>query len=137
MNKEVVAIRHAQWRKIIDDCINRNPKTSKRQWCKTKGISFRSLMYWQRKLQLEAIDQMRSSQSPVPIQTMPADVPVFVDVTAQVESLQENHRSNSREPEPVTLAPELMIQAGSYRIYVNSSLQEATLKKVMRVIGHA
>ena len=94
-------------------------------------------MYWQRKLQLEAIDQMRSSQSPVPIHTMPADVPVFVDVTAQVESLQENHRSNSREPEPVTLAPELMIQAGSYRIYVNSSLQEATLKKVMRVIGHA
>jgi undecaprenyl diphosphate synthase len=33
--------------------------------------------------------------------------------------------------------PELMIQAGSYRIYVSSSLHESTLETVMRVLSHA
>ena len=39
--------------------------------------------------------------------------------------------------EPLPLAPELMIQAGSYRIYVNGSIQETTLETVLRVIRDA
>ncbi len=66
MNKEVAAIHHAQWRKIVDDCINRKPGITKRQWCEDNGISIRSLMYWQRKFQLEELEQIDSSHSELP-----------------------------------------------------------------------
>lgn len=137
MNKETAAIRSAQWRRIVDDCINREPGVSKRQWCQDNNIKFRSLMYWQRKFQLEAINQMSTTRIALPTPAAPADAPVFVDVTTQVGSAQKVSDSLPQEQEPISPAPELMIQAGGYRIYVNRSVREATLEKVIKVLAHA
>ena len=137
MNQKVAAIRIEQWRKTIYDCINRDPDISKRQWCQENGIRYRSFMYWQRKFQMEALDLMENTESTLPVKHDPVNVPTFADITPQLEALQVNHQSVPEKSESVSLAPELMIQAGFYRIYVNGSIQEGTLETVMRVIGHA
>ena len=58
-------------------------------------------------------------------------------MTDQLEAIRAEQGSVSTELETTPLAPELMIQAGPYRVYVNSSIREATLETVMRVISRA
>lgn len=137
MNKQVAAIRSEQWHKIVSECINRDPEISKRQWCRENGITYRSLMYWQRKFQIEAFDQMNNSHNTLPANTANASVPAFVDVTAQLKATQEERHTIPLESESVSLTPELMIQIDEYRIYITNSIHEDTLEKVMRVIRHA
>ena len=137
MNQKVAEIRAEHWRQTVYGCINRDPKISKRQWCEENGIKVRSLMYWQRKFQMEAIERMESHETALPMKTSSANAPAFVDMTAQLEALQPEQGSIPTDPEIVALAPELMIRAGSFRIYVNSSIRETTLATVMMVIRHA
>ena len=136
MDQKVAEIRNEQWRRTVYECINRDPNTSKRQWCEDNGIKFRSLMYWQRKFRLEALAQIGSNDAALPARTGEACVPVFADVTDKLEQLQTDQESRNY-PGVLTMAPELMIQAGSYQIYVNGSIQMTTLEKVMRVISRA
>lgn len=137
MNQKVANVRAEHWRQTVYECLNRDPKLSKKQWCQENGIYYRSFMYWQRRFQLEAIDLMENHETTLPIKQDPVSVPVFADMTSHLEALQTEQESTSAEPESVPLAPELMIQAGDFRIYVNGSIQESTLKTVMRVIRHA
>ena len=137
MNQRVSAIRTEQWRKIVYECLNRDPKISKRQWCRENDVKIRSLMYWQRKFQMEALDQIEGRDPSLPIRTDPVNVPAFADMTSRLEALHSEQDAVVPEQDTSKLAPELMIQAGPYRIYVNGSIQEDTLEKVMRVIRHA
>ena len=137
MNQKVAAIRTEQWRQIIQDCINRNAGISKRQWCRENGVRYRSFMYWQRKFQLKAIDLMENHGTKLPVKQEPVSAQAFVDMTSQLEVLQTEREFSPASSELTPLAAELMIQAGSFRIYVNGSIQEATLETVMRVIRHA
>lgn len=137
MNKQVAAIRSEQWRRIVCECINRDPNTSKRCWCRDNGVNYRSLMFWQRKFQMEALDQMSVAGNVLPAHAEHTSFPAFVDVTAKLKAVQDEQCSIPGDQEPVSLTPELMIQTGAYRIYINSSIHEDTLEKVMRVIRHA
>ena len=137
MNKKVAAVRTEHWRQTIYECLNRDPKTSKKQWCRENGVYYRSYMYWQRRFQLEALDLVENSETTPPIKQGTASVPAFADMSPQLEALRSEQDSIPAETETVSLAPELMIQAGSFRIFVNGSIQEATLETVMRVIRHA
>ena len=94
-------------------------------------------MYWQRKFQLEAIDLMENHGTTLSVKQEPVSAQAFVDMTPQLEVLQTEREFSPASSELTPLAPELMIQAGSFRIYVNGSIQEATLETVMRVIRHA
>ena len=86
----------------------------------------------------KAIDLMENHGTALPIKQEPVSVQAFVDMTPQLEVLQtERGSSPAGSSEPTPPVPELMIQAGSFRIYVNGSIQEATLETVMRVIRHA
>ena len=139
MNPKVADIRSEHWRQIICECINRDPKLSKRKWCQANGVRYRSLMYWQRKFQAEALERMENRESNFPVKSGSTNAPAFADMTPQLAVLQAEQISAATLPEEgiPTLTPELMIQAGAYRVYVNSSIQEATLEKVLRVICHA
>ena len=137
MNQKVAAVRAERWRQTIYDCINRDPKLSKKQWCQDNGIRYRSFMYWQRRFQMEALDLMENHDATLPAKQDLVSVPVFADMTPQLEALQTEQESVPEAEEPLPLAPELMIQAGSYRIYVNGSIQESTLETVLQVIQNA
>lgn len=142
MDQQVSDVRTEQWRRIVCECLSRDPEISKKQWCRENSIRYRSLMYWQHKFQQEALamiddDHHQDVQPALPVHSVPASVPAFADMTAKLEALQTEHVAVSPEPEDAAFTPELMILAGSYRIYVNDSIHEATLMKVMSVIGHA
>ena len=132
MNQEALDVRAEQWRRIVCECINRDPKISKRQWCRENSIRYRSRMYWQQKFQREALAVINDHGNSLPVQSGSVNVPAFADMTAHLEALQAEECPPA-EQEAVTLAPELMIQAGKYRIYVSSSLHEATLETVSSV----
>ena len=72
----------------------------------------------------------------LPVQSGSVNAPAFADMTARLEALQVE-QCPPAEQETLMPEPELMIQAGSYRIYVSSSLHESTLETVMRVLSHA
>ena len=136
MNQEAFDVRTEQWRRIVRECINRDPKISKRQWCLENSIRYRSLMYWQQKFQRETLAVINDHGNSLPVQSGSVNAPAFVDMTARLESLQAEQCLHA-EHETVMPEPELMIQAGPYRIYVSSSLHESTLETVMRVLSHA
>ena len=137
MNQKVAAVRAERWRQIIYECLNRDPKLSKKQWCRVNGVYYRSLMYWQRRFQMEALDLMESHDAALPVKQDSVSGPAFADMTPQLKALRAEQEPVSEAVEPLPLAPELMIQAGSYQIYVNRSIQERTLEIVLRVIRHA
>ena len=134
MNQKALGVRTEQWRRIVRECINRDPKISKRQWCLENSIRYRSLMYWQQKFQKEAlaVTVINDHGNSLPVQSGSVNAPAFADMTARLETLR-TEQCPPAEQEAVTLAPELMIQAGKYRIYVSSSLHEATLETVSSV----
>lgn len=137
MDKEANAVRKEQWRRIVNDCINRDPQISKRRWCEENGIKFRSFIYWQHKFRNEALEQMDALQAAVPAVTASALAPAFVDVTAKYEDLQSVQEETSQRQGNFPASTELMIQVGDLQIYVNGSVQMSTLEKVMKVISHA
>ncbi|MGX8714818.1 MAG: IS66 family insertion sequence element accessory protein TnpA [Lachnospiraceae bacterium] len=137
MDKKVAEIRHEHWRRTVYECINRDPRISKRQWCEENGIRLRSLMYWQRKFQQEAIGQMQDSGNVPSVRTVQPGSPAFADITDKLSTVRLGQDSSSGYQEGPSAAPELMIQAGAYRIYVNGSIQSATLEKVMQVLSRA
>ena len=138
MNQKALCVRTEQWRRIVRECINRDPKISKRQWCLENSIRYRSLMYWQQKFQKEAlaVTVINDHENSLPVQSGSVNAPAFADMTARLEALQVE-QCPPAEQETLMPEPELMIQAGSYRIYVSSSLHESTLETVMRVLSHA
>ena len=137
MDKEANAVRKEQWRRIVNDCINRDPQISKRRWCEENGIKFRSFTYWQHKFRKEALDQMDIPRPAAPAVTSPALAPAFVDVTAKYEALQPLQEKTLQRQENFHVSSELMIQVGDIQIYDNGSVQRSTLEKVMKVISHA
>ena len=80
MDQKVTEIRYEQWRRTVSECINRKAGISKRQWCDENGIRYRSLMYWQRKFQQEAIERMDNDHSLLPGQAVQVCTPVFANV---------------------------------------------------------
>ena len=94
-------------------------------------------MYWQRKFRLEAVEQMDNRQNTLPSHAAGTCLPAFADVTEQIEALQADPAASLQSPGAGPAAPELKIQTGPYRIYVNGSVQVTTLEKVLRVISHA
>ncbi len=136
MDQKVTEIRYEQWRRTVSECINRKANISKRQWCEENGIRYRSLMYWQRKFQQETIERL-DSHSSLPGQAVHVCTPMFADMTSKYEAMTAGQGISPQHTEDDFFTPELMIRAGSCRIYVSGSFQTATLEKVMQVIANA
>ena len=126
MDKNSYKVRREQWLRIVTECNNRDQSISKIQWCQMNGVNIKSFYYWQRQFRNELLIQGSASAT---------QVPAFVDITSQVsKSAPISEEAVSAER---TLVPELMIQSGDFRIYVSGAVQEQTLEKVMKVLGHA
>lgn len=139
MDQQVSDIRNEQWRRIVSECINRDPEISKKQWCRENSISYRSLMYWQHKFQMKELEKLNGCVAtlPAPVQPVSAGTLAFADMTAQLEALKAEQESSLPQQETGTFVPELMISAGPCQVYVSGFIQESTLEKVMRVLGNA
>lgn len=70
-------------------------------------------MYWQLRFQMEALDLMERHDAALPVKQDSVSVPAFADMTPQLKALQAEQKPVPEAVEPLPLAPELMIQAGS------------------------
>ena len=90
------------------------------------GVDTKSFYYWQRQFRNELLIQGAASDT---------KLPAFVDITSQVARTAPVAEEDVRTEK--TLIPELMIQAGDYRIYISGAVREQTLDTVMKVLRHA
>lgn len=138
MDEITAMIRENQWAKIINECNKREPGMTKRAWCELNGINLKSFYYHQRKLRyqiaLKAVSAV-SDNSTSGILPVPS---AFADITEHVSVHQSSAIDNpNQDTYEASISPELMIQAGCYKVFVASSVRESTLETVLRVISHA
>ena len=122
----------AQWKQIILE--GNRASITKREWCRQNGISEKAFFYWQHKIRSIAaasMDEASSVQLPAPhVQSNPqsfVEIPVPGPYSTPV---------NSEAASP-GVSPELMIQVNDCRVFVNGTVQENTLRAVMKVIRNA
>ena len=131
MDSKSLELRREHWRNIISECNNRKSGVTKKDWCRSNGISLKSLYYWQRQFRSEAVSSIETVVDVHGEQASP-----FLDITDSITaSEQKSTVSDNRTS--CTLAPELMIQACGCQIYVFSQVREKTLETVMRVLRNA
>ena len=137
-----MSLRAQRWKQIIVACNTSGMK--KVDWMRLHGVSEKSFYRWQTLLRREALEEAaesstRSEEQAETLQRVQRQemIPGFVDVTALVtreEGLQRPFQVGNQAEQ---LAPELVIQAGRYNLYIGSGVTEATLATVLKVIGNA
>ena len=127
MDQQATVIRASQWEQIIQEA--NSSSISKREWCRQNHVDEKSFYYWQHKLRMKAISELKSAAN-VPVPAVPSG-------SGFVELPIHSMASTSRMPDLPDGSPELMLQVGDCRIYVGSSIQESTLRTVMKVIRDA
>ena len=138
MDEFVTRIREDQWANIIGECNNRKPGMTKRAWCELNGINIKSFYYHQRRLRNKVAHEAsysicnNNTSGLIPVSAAFADITEHVSSQQASDTPASDHGSHAQ-----SIAPELMIQTGNYKIFVASSVNENTLEKVLRVIGHA
>lgn len=124
MDQKAYEIRRSRWERIILEG-NRAP-VSKKEWCRQNGINEKSFYYWQKKIRMAAIENANSVQA-----IAPSNTSSFVEIP---------FRENSYSSEDSSLhvsSPELMLQVNDCRIFITGSIQENTLRTVMKVVRNA
>ena len=84
MNQKVASVRAEQWRQTVYDCLNRDPKLTKKQWCRENGVYYRSFLYWQHKFQVEALDLMERAGLDEKIRGEKKIVPTIVEKASKM-----------------------------------------------------
>lgn len=147
VNKEKHEELAGKWSPIVAECDARDIGESIDVWCEKKGISKWKLYYWKKALKNSA-----SAEHPCKTETAGqclditdalsdsgADPARREDYPKYFESVTENHPL--RELSPVNDArpsscPSIMIQSGSFHIYVGDGVSEATLATVLKAVPH-
>ena len=124
MDQKAFEIRRSQWERIILE--GNRASISKKEWCRQNGINEKSFYYWQKKIRREALENAGS------VPAVASSASSFVEIP-----FQENSYS-SKDPSPHgSSSPELMLQISDCRIFISSTIQELTLRTVMKVILNA
>ncbi len=124
MDQKAYEIRRSRWERIILE--GNRASVSKKEWCRQNGINEKSFYYWQKKIRMAAIENANSVQA-----IAPSNTSSFVEIP---------FRENSYSSEDSSLhvsSPELMLQVNDCRIFITGSIQENTLRTVMKVVRNA
>ena len=124
MNQKAGAIRYSHWEEIVLEA-NRSG-ISKRKWCKQNGISEKAFYYWQQKVRAQA---MAAAELPP---ALPEPQHAFVELP-----FSSSTPVTDRNPGSIENLPELMLQIGDCRMFINGSINENTLRTVVKVIRDA
>ena len=127
MDQQTAIIRTSQWEKIVQEA--NNASITKREWCRQNHVNEKAFYYWQHKFRMKAISEIKTVSN-VPVPAGPSG-------SSFVELPIHSMTSTSRMPDLPDGSPELMLQVRDCRIYVGNSIQESTLRTVMKVIRDA
>ncbi len=139
-----IQIRRENWRRIVQECNNREPGITKKDWCQSNNISLKSLYYWQRQFRNEAA-----------VTVAAAGQNSFYDITSHLDAngtaadtVSELRVPSSSTPiegtagqdNPGTVPfhlPGIIVQTGECRVYVADSAKKSTFRMVMEVLRNA
>ena len=119
-------VRLANWKKIIEECHARPEGQSAKQWLSERGISTKCYYYWQRKLRLQAYDQMKQSQAFPAVQEDSAVA--FAEIPFSVQS---------DTPETDHFHPTAVIRSGGLAIALSNSVSDGLLTRILQEVSHA
>lgn len=138
-------IRRENWRRIVQECNNRESGITKKDWCRSNDISLKSLYYWQRQFRNEAA-----------VTVAAAGQASFYDITSHLEAdgtaaaaaselsvpsgstpaIQGMAAQDHPGAVPFPL-PGIIVQTGECRVYVTDSTRRSTFRMVMEVLRNA
>ena len=127
---------------IITEC--NASDMNKKEWMKIHNISPKNFYRWQKVLRERALIEMEDYGYPIlPTHDEEAGkassqerTTNFVDITG-ILAHEAERKAALVSAGKKEIEPELILQVGSYNLYIGSGVTEATLATVLRVIGHA
>ena len=137
VDARIKAMRLERWREIIVACNTSGMK--KKDWMRIHNISSKSFYRKQKEIREYEMEKAGITAADIPSGQKASE---FFDVTKALSqqtvenALPSGNRYNCCIV-PQMNNPELMIQVGSYNLYIGSGVTEATLSTVLRVIGRA
>ena len=119
-------VRLANWKQIIEECHARPEGQSAKQWLSERGISTKSYYYWQRKLRLQAYDQMKQSQALPTVQEDPAVTFAEIPFSAKSDTPETDH-----------FHPTAVIRSGGMTVALSNSVSDGLLARILQEVRHA
>jgi hypothetical protein len=116
------------WKQLVDEA--GSSTLSKKAWCRQKGINESTFYYWQRRIRKAALV---GKKIPSPDRAVPQTRSDFVEVFFN----DDEHPSPDKAVEGGVLQPEIMLQINSYRLLIAGTIQEQTLRTVIKVLRDA
>lgn len=144
MDKSSSQIRRENWRRIIQECNNREPGITKKDWCRSNDITVKSFYYWQRQFRNEAAVAAASAGS-APFYDITGHLETGGTETFPISGLRETPtgaavQETTPQDIPGTVpfpVPGVIVQAGECRVYVTDSAKRSTFRMVMEVLLNA
>lgn len=119
-------VRLANWKQIIEECHARPEGQSAKQWLSERGISTKCYYYWQRKLRLQAYDQMKRSQALPTGQEDSAVTFAEIPFSAQSDTPETDH-----------FHPTAVIRSGGMAVALSNSVSDGLLARILQEVRHA
>lgn len=119
-------VRLANWKQIIEECHARPEGQSAKQWLSERGISTKCYYYWQRKLRLQAYDQMKQSQALPTVQEDSAVTFAEIPFSAQSDTPETDH-----------FHPAAVIRSGGMAVALSNSVSDGLLARILQEVRHA
>lgn len=107
-------MRLAQWTSIIREC--NNSGMPKKSWMEINNINEKQFYYWQRRIRLEAVQDLQSSLS---------SNTTFVELPAPVAACKQDNQ------------PDAVLRIGNNTLEIHNSLTPILLKTILQVMIHA
>ena len=113
------------WKRIVEECNNRQQGVTVKQWLLDNDINEKVYYYWLRRVRQAAYDQMKSEQTGE-LTVVPNNKVSYAEITL-------TGNTNTR-----TLnAPVAVMSAGSISIDISEQASEEFLIRLMRAMKHA
>lgn len=137
MDARIMGMRMERWREIIIACNTSGMK--KKEWLQIHNISPKT--FYRNQKQLREYEMEKAGLTSVAIPASQSHTEFFDLTTALTRQANEIKTQTWAEPinsiSPNQMTPEVMIQVGSYNLYIGSGVTETTLATVLKVISRA
>ena len=138
-----------QWSRIVAECNARGIGESIDVWCEKNGILKWKLYYWKRALgnNVSAVNRPTDPETTAgqclditdvwtDSSTDPARREDGLKYSEPIAESQPYRELPSVNDAPTSVRPNIMIQAGQFRIYVSDGVSEAAITAVLKAVPH-
>ena len=136
MDSGVYNIRLARWQKLIYEANTSGIK--KVDWCQMHGITTKQFYYWQKKVRVIALDEIKTDgdneeQDALP----PVQPPAFLELRPPAQNLREPADSCGIQIHGESSAAPLTLQFKDCQMLITENVSEAMLRMAVRVVRDA